>query len=198
MAERNSNQSSRSSEESTWLLQQVCDGNREATDKLVPLVYDELRVTARRMLNQERAGHTLQPTALVNEVFMKLINQDRIHWQGRAHFCAIAANFMRRVLCDHARERLAQKRGGDVQRVQLSDIDLPRDDFAAFDLVDLDETLTKLADLNPRHAQIVELRYFGGMTIEETAHAMNLSISSIKNEWRTARAWIRTELQANE
>lgn len=196
MTERNPNTTHRSSEESTNLLLSVCDGNREAADKLVPLVYNELRATAQRMLSRERVGHTLQPTALVNEVFMKLINQERIQWQGRAHFCAIAANFMRRILCDYARERSAKKRGGDMNRVTLNDIDLPRNDFARFDLVDLDETLTRLAELNPRHAQIVELRYFGGLTIEETAHTMDLSPSSVKNEWRMARTWIRTELES--
>jgi RNA polymerase sigma factor (TIGR02999 family) len=177
----------------TDLLVAWSRGDRGALTALVPLVYDELRELARRFLGQERVGHTLQPTALVHEAYARLIDQDRVHWQGRTHFFAVAAQAMRRVLVDHARKRHAARRGGPALRVTLADSLLPADRHDV-DLIGLHEALTALGELDARHARIVELRYFGGLSIEETAEELSISLATVKRDWTLARAWLRREM----
>jgi RNA polymerase sigma factor (TIGR02999 family) len=161
----------------------------------MPLVYDELRKLAGAYLRRERSGHTLQSTALVHAAFMKLVQQRDVQWRNRAHFMGVAAQLMRRVLVDHARANHAQKRGGHDTRVSIDDVD-PGSDAPSADIFALDEALTKLATLDPRQARIVELRYFGGLTVEEVGELMTLSTATIKREWQMARAWIHRELQS--
>lgn len=159
----------------------------------MPLVYEELRRLARQCMRGERPGHTLQTTALVNEAYLRLVNSSRVHWQDRAHFFAIASQLMRRVLVDEARRRRNLKRGGQYTRVQLDEMELdtpPRD----FDLVALDEALDKLAGFAPRKGKVVELRFFGGLSIEETALVLAISPDIVKREWRTAKLWLLHEL----
>jgi RNA polymerase sigma factor (TIGR02999 family) len=164
----------------------------ESLDEVVLLVYQELRRLAARYLRAERANHTLQPTALVNEAYLCLARQDGVRWQNRAHFLAIAANTMRRVLVDHARERGALKRGGDRRRVTLhSSIALAEGDVH---VLSLDEALRKLEGFDPAGARAVELRYFGGLTVEETAEAMGVSPATVKRAWTAAKAWLYREL----
>lgn len=170
------------------------DGSSESLDEVVLLVYDELRRLAAHYLRGERGNHTLQPTALVNEAYLCLAKQDDVRWQNRAHFLAIAANTMRRVLVDHARERGAAKRGGDRRRVTLrSSIALDDQDV---DILSLDEALRKLASFDPAGARVVELRFFGGLTIEETGEAMGASPATVKRIWTAAKAWLYRELSA--
>jgi RNA polymerase sigma factor (TIGR02999 family) len=172
------------------------DGSSESLDEVVLLVYEELRRLAAHYLRGERANHTLQPTALVNEAYLCLAKQDDVRWQNRAHFLAIAANTMRRVLVDHARERRAVKRGGDRRRVTLrSSIALDDRDV---DILSLDEALQKLASFDPEGARVVELRFFGGLTIEETAEAMSASPATVKRTWTAAKAWLYRELSAGD
>lgn len=170
------------------------DGNLSALDELVPLVYDELRRIAMRYLRAERPNHTLQPTALVNEAYMCLAKQKGVVWENRAHFVAIAANTMRHVLVDHARERGAVKRGGDRRRVTLHS--WIRIDDRDVDILALDEALTKLSDFDAAASHIVELRYFGGLTLEETAQVLELSIATVKRRWTVAKAWLYRELRS--
>lgn len=168
------------------------DKSSESLDEVVLLVYQELRRLAGRYLRAERANHTLQPTALVNEAYLCLAQQESVRWRNRAHFLAIAANTMRRVLVDHARERGALKRGGDRRRVTLnSSIALAEGDV---DILSLDEALHKLAGFDPAGARAVELRYFGGLTVEETAEAMDVSPAKVKRAWTAAKAWLHREL----
>ena len=162
-------------------------------DALVPLVYDELRRIAARFLRAERANHSLQPTALVNEAYVCLAKQHDVLWDNRAHFVGIAANTMRRVLVDYARERGAQKRGGDRYRVTLGS--WIRVEERDVDVVALDEALTKLNDFDPTAARIVELRYFGGLTLEETAKSLGSSPATVKRRWTVAKAWLFRELR---
>lgn len=181
-------------EKVTQLLMEWTGGDRAALDRLMPLVYDELRRLAGGYLGRERRDHTLQPTALVNEAFLRLVDQKRIHWQGRAHFLAIAATLMRQLLISHARKHRAAKRGSGGARLTLLDSDLtakPRD----VDLLDLDRALSALAGLDARQARVVELRYFGGMTVEETAAVLAVSPATVKLDWSLARAWLLRELQ---
>jgi RNA polymerase sigma-70 factor (ECF subfamily) len=183
-----------SNENVTKLLQASNNGNREALDQLLPIVYDELRRVARHQLSKERANHTLQATALVNEAYMKLIDQHSVDWQNRAHFFSIAAETMRRILVNHAVERNAQKRGGGQTLLSLDDeIDFihQRD----LDMLSLDDALKRLEEFDKTQAKIVELKFFGGMTNEEIASVMNVSDSTIKREWRMARAWLQTQMQ---
>lgn len=177
----------------TQLLKDWSSGDREALERLTPLVYQELRHLAINRLKQERADHTLQATALVHEAFLRLVNWQSVSWQNRAHFFGVAAQLMRNVLVDHARARLADKRGGERERISLEEVgDVPaRRDV---DLLTLDEVLSSLAELDPEQCRIVELRYFGGLTIEETAEVMGLSASTVKREWNTARAWLLREI----
>ncbi len=171
-------------------------GDREALARVLPQIYDELRALAAQHLRKERAGHTLQPTALVNEAFLRLSGRDRVHVQARVQFLAVAAQAMRRVLVDHARRRHAGKRGGHDERVPLTEV--AGGELAAapqLDVVDLDEALVRLAALDPRQAQVVELKFFAGMEVEEIAAALDVSASTVRREWRMARAWLRRELE---
>ncbi len=168
-------------------------GDQAARDKLLPLVYRELRRRAAGYLSRERSDHTLQPTALVHEVYLRLVDQSRAQWKNRSQFFGMAANMMRRILVDHAREHKAQKRGSGL-KVALEGVDVAaaqRD----VDLVALDDALTELAALDERQARIVELRYFGGLSIEEAAHTLALSPATIKREWTLARAFLHARLQ---
>ena len=176
--------------EVTQLLQDWSIGNRQALDKLLPLVYDELRRLAHSYLSRERPDHTLQTTALVHEAYMKLIDQRSVNWQNRAQFFAISAQAMRRILLDNARRHTAAKRGSGGQKVSLDEVATLSRDAANESLIALDEALRKLATLDEVQSQIVELRYFGGLTIEETAEVLKTSPSSVQREWNIARAWL--------
>lgn len=176
----------------TRLLQEWTGGDRAARDRLIAVVYDELRRIAQRYMRKEPAGHTLQPTALVNEAYLRLIDQDT-PWQNRAHFFAIAAQVMRRILVDRARARDSAKRGGKHGRTTLSDV--AEIDHRGVDLLALDQALTALAELDPRQSSVVELRFFGGLTIRETAEVLGVSHTIIEREWSLARAWLRRELE---
>lgn len=180
--------------EVTRLLQSWSGGDEAALEALLPLIYDELRQLAHRHLYGERKGHTLATTDLVHEAFFKLVGQEQVHWQSRAHFLAIAAQAMRRVLLLYARSRRAQKRGGNPARVPLDDA-LVVSEEQPDALLALDEALVRLEALDPDLARIVELRYFGGLTLEETATAMGISSRTVKRHWRTARAWLFGALQ---
>jgi RNA polymerase sigma factor (TIGR02999 family) len=158
------------------------------------MVESELHRIARRCMKGERAGHSLQATALVNELYMRLVDTRRVQWQDRSHFLAVAARLMRRVLVDHARTRLYQKRGGGAQRVTLVD-DLGGSDERPHDLVALDEALEALERTNKRKAQVVELRFFGGLTVEETGHVLGVSPDTVSRDWKLARAWLLRELR---
>ncbi|HEV3024823.1 MAG TPA: ECF-type sigma factor [Pirellulales bacterium] len=169
------------------------DDQTRPVDDLVPLVYDELRRLAARYLRRESRGNTLQPTALVNEAFLKLAGQQRVDWQGRTHVLAIGAKAMRRILVDHAKRKRRLKRGGGLNRIQLDDaaaLSPERDE----DLLAVDEALEKLAGVDERQATIVELRFFGGMTVEEVAQALGVSKRTVESEWTMVRAWLRREL----
>lgn len=172
------------------MLQDWSIGNRQALDKLLPLVYDELRRLAHSYLSRERPDHTLQTTALVHEAYMKLIDQRSVNWQNRAQFFAISAQAMRRILLDNARRHTAAKRGSGGQKVSLDEVATLSRDAANESLIALDEALRKLATLDEVQSQIVELRYFGGLTIEETAEVLKTSPSSVQREWNIARAWL--------
>jgi RNA polymerase sigma factor (TIGR02999 family) len=169
-------------------------GSREAREELIPVVYDELRRLARRHLWRERPDHTLQSAALVNEAYLRLVRQEPPHWQNRAHFFAVAAQMMRHILVDHARNRLAAKRGAGVPRLTLSPALAPAEE-REIDLVLLDDALTRLAELDPQQARLIELRFFAGLSIEETAVVMDVSPATVKREWATARVWLRRELK---
>jgi RNA polymerase sigma factor (TIGR02999 family) len=173
----------------TRLLAAWNDGNRDALDSLIPLVYDELRCLAERYLRKERPGHTLQPTALVHEAFFKLIDQRRVQWQNRAHFFGIAAKSMRRILVDHARARSAAKRPPIASRIPLEDIDAAAD-RADVDVLAVDQALARLAALDPQQERIVEMRFFAGLTVEETACALEISADAVRREWSMAKAWL--------
>jgi RNA polymerase sigma factor (TIGR02999 family) len=178
----------------TRLLADLGRGGHAAADRLMPLLYDELRQIAHRHLRGERPDHTLDTSALVHEAYVKLVGLDRIAWQNRAHFLAIAAQAMRRVLVDYAVGRKTQKRGGLLHRIPLDDAKLPASQPADV-LLELDDALRRLERVNPRLSQLVDCRYFGGMSIEETAQALRLSPATIKREWNVARAWLNRELQ---
>ena len=186
-----------SSRDVTALLGDWSRGNRSALDQLLPLVYAELRRVAARQLRSERADHTLQPTALVHEVFIRLVDQRRVDWQDRAHFFGVAANVMRRILVDHARRRGASKRGEGVPSVPIDEAR----DVAASDgmpVLALDQALDRLEKVDAELARIVELRAFGGLTIEEAAHVLSVSPSTAKRDWRTAKAWLTRELGSED
>jgi len=177
----------------TALLKDWSGGDREALERLLPAVYGELKRLAASYLRSERPDHTLQPTALVHEAYLRLQGQRSVVWSNRAHFYGIAARIMRRILVDHARRRGAAKRDGAALRVTLVDADAGADDRAP-ELIALDSALTTLEELDPQQARIVELRFFGGLTVEETADAAGISTATVKREWRTARAWLRREI----
>jgi RNA polymerase sigma factor (TIGR02999 family) len=176
----------------THLLLEWCEGDETARDRLIPLVYDQLRRIAGRYMRSERRGHTLQPTVLVNEAYLRLVDQKRARWRNRAQFFAIASRLMRRILVDHARHRAAKGRGST--HVTLEEEALPAAEKSA-EVVTLDEALEGLAEIDPRKARIIELRIFGGLTIEETAEVEGVSCSTVKNEYRAARAWLRREIE---
>jgi RNA polymerase sigma factor (TIGR02999 family) len=168
-------------------------GDRDALDRLLPLVYGELRRLARHYLRSERPDHTLQSTALVHEAFLRLIGQKNVRWRSRAHFFGIASQMMRRILVDHARRRAAAKRDAVVCRLSVAEGVVPVEDRAP-DILSLDRALKALAALDPQQSRIVELRYFGGLTVDETAEVTGVSPSTIKREWATARLWLRHEM----
>lgn len=174
----------------TVVLKQWSDGDKDAADRLMPMVYDGLRKIAAQYLRKERNDHTFQPTALVHEAYLKLIDISDINWQDRAHFFAAASTMMRRILVDHARARLTDKRGGEAQRIALEDVISFSTDKTDVDLLALDEALGLLAEFDDQQSKIVELRFFGGLTIEETAHVLGISVSTVKREWTLAKAWL--------
>jgi RNA polymerase sigma-70 factor, ECF subfamily len=178
----------------TRLLLDLSNGRREATDQLLPLVYAELRELAARLLRHERADHTLQPTALVHEAYLRLVDQRVGTWENRAHFLGIAAQAMRRILVDHARRRSATKRRG--ARVTLDDAVAPSTG-PSVDLLEIDAALSRLAELDPRQAQVVELRFFGGLSVEETAAVLGVGSATVKRDWTVARAWLHRELSGS-
>ena len=182
-----------SSHELTQLLVAWSDGDRAALEKLAPLVQTELGRLARRYMGQEHPGHTLQATALINEVYLRLIEWRNVRWQDRAHFFGVSARLMRRSLVDHARRHHYGKRGGQAIKVSLDESAIVSRERSA-DLVAIDDALTRLADLDPRKSQIVELRFFGGLSVEETAEVLKVSSRTVKREWSLARAWLYSEL----
>ena len=178
----------------TKLLLDWSNGSQQALDELLPLVHSELHRLAGSYLRRERVGHTLQATALVNEAYLRLIDQKRVRWKNRAHFFGIAAQLMRRVLVDYARKRLAVKRGGGGLKVTFHEVSAQVEQ-REIELVALDDALEALAEIDPELAKLVELRYFGGLTIEETAEVLGISPASVKREWAAARAWLYREVQ---
>lgn len=178
----------------TQLLHSWRDGNKEALNELIPLIYEELRRIARGFMRRERANHTLNATALVNEAWLNLVNTPEIEWQNRAHFFAISATVMRRILIQYAREHFAEKRGGDYEKVVLEDalgVALPEKDI---DLISLNDALKEFEKIDPHRSRIVELRYFGGLTIEETAEVLSESTRTVQRNWQLAKAWLYKEL----
>ncbi|MEM7587999.1 MAG: sigma-70 family RNA polymerase sigma factor [Acidobacteriota bacterium] len=179
--------------EVTALLDAWSDGEPDALSELMPVVYDELRRMAESQFRREGQNHTLQPTAVVNEVFLRLKGQRRVHWRSRAEFFAVAARLIRRVLVDHARHRKRIKRGGNVPRVPLDEM-LDRAEARAPDLIALDDALEALGDFSPRQSRVVELRIFGGLTLEEISRVLEMSRSTVHREWNAALLWLRREL----
>jgi RNA polymerase sigma factor (TIGR02999 family) len=185
------------SAKATQTLAELTSGDPAAADKLLPLVYDELRVLAARWLNRDGISHTLQPTALVHEAYLRMVDQSGAQWQSRAHFMAVAAKAMRQILIDYARRQNAAKRGGAWRRItldQAADL-LP---ISEIDVLALDEALTRLAALNQRQSQIVELRFIAGLTVDEAAHVLGVSSRTVKFDWRMARAWLSRELRKGD
>ena len=174
------------------LLRAWSDGDQRALAQLTPIVYDELRRLARRYLRGERAGHSLQTTALVNEAYLRLVDYKRMHWQNRAHFLAVSAQAMRRILVDHARRRNV-KRGADAEHVPLDAAAVICSDRSS-DFVSLDDALTALAERAPRKAKVVELRFFGGLSVDEIAEVLHVSSITVMREWKSAKAWLYREL----
>jgi RNA polymerase sigma-70 factor (ECF subfamily) len=186
----------RARDDVTALLGQLVKGDDDAASKLIPIVYDELRRLAAGYMRRERKEHTLQPTALVHEAYVKLIEQRAVDWQGRAHFFGIAAQIMRRILIDHARGHLRDKRGGGM-------IPVPLDEALVFsperssELVRLDASLERLAKLDPRQSRIVELRFFGGLNVEQTAELLGISAKTVKRDWSMAKAWLHGDMKTS-
>ncbi len=184
----------RAPQEVTQLLRLWCQGEAAALDKLVPLVHDELHRRAHRYMMHERAGHTLQTTALINEVYLRLIDAPNVNWQDRVHFFAISAKLMRQILVDYARSQKSQKRGGECWQVPLDEASL----FASrrdANLVELDDALTALAEVDSRKARVVELRFFGGLSLEETAEVLKISADTVWRDWDFAKGWLYRELR---
>jgi len=182
-----------SSHEVTQLLMDWGNGNQAAAEKLMPLVYEELHRLAHHYMNKERPGHTLQTSGLVNEAYLRLIDQKQVHWQNRAQFFGIAAQLMRRILVDYARSRRYQKRGGEARQVELDEAMIVSRERAA-DVIALDDALKSLAEFDARKSQIVELRFFGGLSIEETAQVLAVSPGTVMRDWTLAKAWLRKEI----
>jgi RNA polymerase sigma factor (TIGR02999 family) len=187
-------QSEPEANEITQILWEWSKGNREALDKLMPLVYDELHRQASRYLRRERPNHTLQTTALINEAYLKLIVQKEVAWESRTHFFALAANAMRQILVDYARTKNRQKRGGVMGKVDFDEALIIAADEKNIDLIALDEALTRLEKVDEQQAKVVELRYFSGLSLEETAEALHISRATAAREWAMARAWLHREL----
>lgn len=183
--------------EVTRILHDWSGGDRQAPERLMPFVYDELRRLARVFLSKERGSHTLQPTALVHEAYLRLVDQTRVSWQNRAHFYGIAASMMRRVLIDHARAHSTEKRGGAAIRLSLDDVQLPIEERAA-GLVALDEALERLAVYDERKSKVVELRFFGGMSDKEIAEVLGVTTRTVLRDWKTARLLLYRELSQNQ
>jgi RNA polymerase sigma-70 factor (ECF subfamily) len=184
---------STSTSDVTRLLQDWGEGDPSALERLIPLVFEDLRQIAGRMFQRESDGHTLQPTALVNEVYLKLTNQRKMHWQNREQFFGVAAMMMRRILVDYAKGRQAAKRGSGAPKVPLDEtIAVP--ELRGVDVVALDEALSRLAELDPRAGRIVEMRFFMGLDNEEIGEVLKVSVTTVKREWRTARIWLFREL----
>jgi len=177
----------------TQLLAQVAEGDAAAVNLLLPVVYNELRRLAGSYLQRERAGHTLQATALVHEAWLRLVDQTRVEWKNRAHFFGVAAQMMRRILVDHARAHVAEKRGAGIAHVSLDDsVEVSSERHA--ELIAIDEALTELARIDPMKSRIVELRFFGGLSVEEVAAVLNSSTATVNRHWRMARAWLYTHI----
>jgi RNA polymerase sigma-70 factor (ECF subfamily) len=181
--------------EITRILRAWSGGDREAVDTLMPLVYDELHKVAAQYLRKQRPDHTLQPTALVNEAYLKLIDISSVSWQDRAHFFAVASQTMRHVLVDHARGRNRDKRGGGAQKLSLDEA-ISFSQSNEVDLLSLDEAMRELAAMDEQQSRIVELRFFGGLTVEETAVVLHISPATVKREWRIAKAWLHKRMSS--
>ncbi len=177
----------------TQMLHDWSDGDQEVLDKLIPIVYEELRRQAARYLRRERPGHTLQTTALIHEAYLRLIDQKDVQWQNRAHFYAISAQLMRRILVDHARSRQAAKRGGSGIKLPLEEA-MIASEGREVDLVALDEALERLAKIDPQQSRVVELKFFSGLSVEETAEVLAVSPRTVKRDWNVAKAWLRREI----
>ncbi|MDX6574419.1 MAG: hypothetical protein QOE96_372 [Blastocatellia bacterium] len=182
--------------EITQLLAEWSEGNQAALDKLYPLVYNELRRMAHGYLRRERKGHTLQTTALINEAYLRLVDQKYVHWANRSHFFGISAQIMRRILIDHARRYDYAKRGGGAQRISLDEVAVVAKERAR-SLLMLDEALKTLAKIDPRRSEVVELRYFGGLNNEEIARVLKISENTVTRDWNMARAWLYQELSGS-
>ena len=181
----------------TNVLAQLSAGDPAAAERLLPLVYEELRALAGHYFKKQRSDHTLQPTALVHEAYLKLVGQERPEWKSRAHFLAVAATAMRQILINHARDKKAAKRGGpDRQRITL-DRALAAVESDVVDVIVLDDSISRLAKLSARQARVVELRVFGGLTVEEAAHVLGVGPTTVKTDWQFAKAWLKRELAAN-
>src|ERR1041385_8165775 len=178
----------------TELLLDWSNGSQAALDELIPLVDRELHRLAHHYMRQERPGHTLQTTALVNEVYLKLVDQKHVHWKNRAHFFALSAQLMRRILVDHARKRKYAKRGGDAQRVSFDEVMAVSPERGA-DLIALDDALEKLAAIDPRKSKVVEMKFFGGLSVEEAAEALGVAPLTVKRDWKMAKAWLYNTLR---
>lgn len=187
-------QSHEKSPDITRILQEWSDGNTEVLDDLMPLIYDELRRQASRFLRKERDNHTLQTTALINEAYLKLIDQKNVKWQNRAHFFAIASTAMRRILVDYARERHREKRGGSAEDLPLDEVFQIASTEKNIDLLALDEALRRLAKFDARQARVVELKYFGGLSNDETAEVLGVSNATVRLDWNLAKAWLKQEI----
>ena len=185
--------------EITQILNRLNDGDGAAVDRLWPLVYDELRALAGSRFRNQPAGHTLQPTALVHEAYVRLAGRADIQWESRAHFMAVAARAMRQILMNHARDKAAAKRGGHHQRITLDEAVTPvADRTGELDLISLDEALTSLGALSDRQGRVVELRFFGGLTIAETAHVLGVGTTTVEDDWHLAKAWLARELRTGD
>ena len=180
--------------EVTRLLADLNRGHKEALDRLLPLVYRELRRLAGRYLNQERIGHTLQPTALVHEAYLRLLGQDRADWRNRGQFLGLAAQMMRRILVDYARAHVTEKRAGTAVKMDLAGFELPATTAQMEEILAVDEALGRLDQFDPQQSRVIELRYFAGLTVEETAEALSISQRTVKREWAMVSAWLRGEL----
>jgi RNA polymerase sigma factor (TIGR02999 family) len=181
----------------TQLLQAWSEGDQAALEKLMPLVYDELHRLAKRYMAQEGSGHILQTTALVNEAYLKLVDSSQMNWRNRAHFFAVAAQLMRRILIDYARSRRSLKRGAELQSVSLDEAPAVTQEPSS-DLVALDDALNALAEIDPRKSRVVQLRFFGGLSVEETAEVLKVSADTVMSDWKVAKLWLLHELDAEK